>query len=77
MNFYYVSEILGKAIAPSGSYKTIRSIREGNDSTIKNLTSLGNTFSHYKIISLVTCLRATVSLKLLISILHYKIVLVS
>ncbi|MBF0749835.1 hypothetical protein [Mammaliicoccus lentus] len=37
-----VSEILGKAIAPSGSYKLIS---EGNGSTIKNLTSLESTFS--------------------------------
>ncbi|QRN90287.1 hypothetical protein JRU67_09460 [Mammaliicoccus sciuri] len=37
-----VSEILGKAIAPAGSYKVIS---EGNGSTIKNLTSLGSTFS--------------------------------
>ncbi|MBO3062775.1 hypothetical protein [Mammaliicoccus fleurettii] len=40
-----VSEILGKPIASSGSYKTLRAIREGNGSTIKNLTSLGSTFS--------------------------------
>ena len=41
-----VSEILGIAIAQTSSYKLIN---EGNDSTIKNLTFLGNTFSRYKI----------------------------
>lgn len=44
-NFYYVSKILGKAIALSSSYQLIS---EGNRSTIKNIASLGNPFSPYK-----------------------------
>ncbi|XXL52215.1 hypothetical protein ACSC1U_04820 [Mammaliicoccus lentus] len=39
-----LTSMLGKPIT-SGSYKTLRAIREGNGSTIKNLTSLGSAFS--------------------------------